>query len=425
MSDTIRQPGAWLESELTEAESAEVVEMLNVLPELDEEEDRMKAFDKIAPYMNTFMHLFYRLMRGKLGLKADDEHGVTDSRGREFDFVSYVINFIIDQYDTDTLAAMAEETDEKIDTLPRVRYNKGKDLKTSTDKLTNLFFSLAAPKTKGVSAGQREMIPLKYEHGEKSKEITLFYDYSFNEKIMKDLGLSLSFDSYDFFVSAVCDNLYLQGNNVVSLTKIWRAMDDGSSPSTKQLNELYESLVKGATTTMYLDDREVREAWGIDTSKTYNEIISPVMPLQIKGEKFKSNGAVANAQVVINNLSPFFALSQSIGHYTTWNKDILTMYTGKRTKRYYRVLHFLMIQIGWLRNPISSRSNKITYKSLYAYTGDKTTRARQLARDMAYRLLDEVFIPAGYVKSYKEDNKGEPGIVLKCTKNVAAALPSR
>ena len=43
---------------------------------------------------------------------------------------------------------------------------------------------------------------------------------------------------------------------------------------------------------------------------------------------------------------------------------------------------------------------------------------------MAYRLLDEVFIPAGYVKSYKEDGKGEPGIVLKCTKNVAAALPS-
>ena len=109
MSDTIRQPGAWLESELTEAESAEVIEMLNILPEIDEEEDRIKAFDKIAPYMNTFMHLFYRLMSGKLGLKADDEHGVTDSRGREFDFVAYTIDFIIDKYNMETLAAMTPE----------------------------------------------------------------------------------------------------------------------------------------------------------------------------------------------------------------------------------------------------------------------------------------------------------------------------
>lgn len=306
--------------------------------------------------------------------------------------------------------------------LPQIRYNKSDNLQTSTDKLTNVFFSLAAPKGKAVGNGQREMIPLKYEHGDKSKEITLFYDYAFNDDIMKKLGLSLSFDSYDFFVAAVCDNLLLQGNNVVSLTKIWHEMNEGN-PNSKHLNELYESLVKGATTTIYMDDREVREAWGLDTGPTYQEIISPVMPLQIKGEKFKANGNVANAQIVINSLSPFFALSQSIGHYSTWKKEVLTMYPGKRTKRYYSVLHYLMIQIGWLRNPSSNRTNKITYKALYSYVGDKTTRSKQLTRDMAYRLLEEVFKPAGYITSYKEDSKGEPGIIVKCTKNVAA-LPN-
>ena len=318
-------------------------------------------------------------------------------------------------------ASWAAEHAGEVNQLPQIRYNKGDHLQASTDKLTNVFFSLAAPKSKHAGNGQREMIPLKYEHGDNSKEITLFYDYAFNDDIMKKLGLSLSFDSYDFFVAAVCDNLLLQGNKVVSLTKIWHEMNEGN-PNSKHLNELYESLVKGATTTLYMDDREVREAWGLDTGPTYEEIISAVMPLQIKGEKFKANGNVANAQIVINGLSPFFALSQSIGHYSTWKKEVLTMYPGKRTKRYYSVLHYLMITIGWIRNPASNRTNKITYKALYSYVGDKTTRAKQLTRDMAYRLLDEVFKPAGYVISYKEDSKGEPGIIVKCTKNTAALL---
>ena len=69
-----------------------------------------------------------------------------------------------------------------------------------------------------------------------------------------------------------------------------------------------------------------------------------------------------------------------------------------------------MIQIGWMRN--GTRSDKILYSSLYSHTGDTTTRGQQLARDMMYRLLDEVFIPAEYVKAYKEDADPTPGVVL-------------
>ena len=323
-------------------------------------------------------------------------------------------------------AARAAASNDPEGQLQKIRYNTGtNEIKTSTDKLTNVFYSIAAPKSKTALAGQREMIPLKYERDNAEKEITLFYDYAFDKKLMQSLGLDLSFDSYDYFVAAVCDNLLLQGNKVVSLTKIFHEMNEGS-PTGSQLEDLYNSLVKGATTTIYMDDREVREAWGLlDKEDTYSEIISPVMPLQIHGKKFKANGKIAKAQIVINNLSPFFALSQDIGHYSTWKKEILMLYTGRKTKRYYSVLHFLMTQISWLRNPKSNRSNKITYAALYSYTGAKTTRDKQLSRDMAYRLLEEVFKPAGYVKSYIEDNKGDPGIKIVCTINEAAALPNK
>ena len=84
----------------------------------------------------------------------------------------------------------------------------------------------------------------------------------------------------------------------------------------------------------------------------------------------------------------------------------------------------MITQIGWLRNPNSKRSNKITYSSVYEYCGDSTTRSKQLTRDMIYRLLDEIFKPAGYITSYKEDNKGEPGVILTYTANTAA-LPGK
>lgn len=316
--------------------------------------------------------------------------------------------------------------------LPQIRYNVGTELQASTDKLSNVFFSIAAPKSKNYISGQREMlnipreemIPLKYEHDGAAKQITLFYDFFPNESQLKKLGLDSKFDSYDYLISTVLDNLLLEDNDTVSLTKVWHELGNAKSPNSSQLTELYKRIARGATTIVTIDDEQVQKAWGNDTDGTYNEIISPLMPVQIHGEKFIANGNVAKAQLRINGLSPFFVLSQNIGHYSTWKKEILQLYTGRKTTRYYSVFHFLMAQIGWMRNPNSKRSNKITYESLYNYTGDASTRSRQLTRDMMYRLLDEVFIPAGYIKSYKEDNSGKPGVKLNYTKNAAALLPA-
>ena len=327
-------------------------------------------------------------------------------------------------------AARAAKNEQAPEALPRIRYTAGAELRTSTDKLANVFYSFAAPKSK--ASGQRsmlpipreEMIPLKYEKNN-APPITLFYDFYFNEQQLRKLGIDNGFDSYDFFITAVMDNIKREGNDVVSLSKVWRELGNTGSPNTSQLTELYKRIARGASTIITIDDSEVQQAWGnIDGDGTYKEIVSPIMPVQLASEKFIANGNVAKAQIIINGLSPFYVLSQNIGHFTTWKKEILQLYSGRKTGRYYTVLQYLMSQIAWIRNPNSKRNNKITYRELYEYNGDKSTRAKQLTRDMAYRLLTEVFKPAGYVSSFKEDNKGEPGIVIRCSKNAAAALPN-
>ena len=299
--------------------------------------------------------------------------------------------------------------------LPKVSYQNSTEVKTVTDKFSNLFFSLFAPQSKGMINGQQQFIPVRYEKEGAKKEITLFYDYSFNEEIIKRFGLSRSFDDQAFFVASIIDNLLNEGNNTVSLTKVWHELGNSGSPSAEALTNLVNILRLGMSTTITADISQLSDAWGIKKGGKTSELISQVIPVQIAQEKFAANGKTANAVINITGHTPFFIIGYQLGHFTTWNKDVLRLYKGRRTKRYYSVLRFLITQVGWMRNGKSKRSNKILYESLYKHTGDKSTRARQLSRDMMYRLFDEVFIPTGYISAYKEDSSGKPGVKLTYT----------
>lgn len=296
--------------------------------------------------------------------------------------------------------------------LPQISYNHGTIVKTMTDKFSNLFFSMAAPQPRGTINGQRQFLPVKYEKQGAKKEITLFYDYSYNEKVIERFGLSKDFDDLAFFTMSIIDNLYDEGNYIVSSTKIWHELGNTGSPSTEAITNLVNILRLGMSTIITADIKEIFDAWGIEAKNKDAEIISPVIPVQIIREKFSANGKTSNALIHIMGHSPFYMIGYPLKHLTDWNKDVLRLYSGRRTKRYYSVLRFLITNIGWMRNQKSNRSNKIRYSTLYNATGDKTTRDKQLTRKMLHRLLDEVFIPTGYVTAYKEATTGEAGVMI-------------
>ena len=310
-------------------------------------------------------------------------------------------------------AAAQTETPDAIPTkedLPHVTYRNSKQLKTVTDKLMNNFFAITAPISKELQNGQRAMIPVKYEGNKSKKEITLYYDFSYNDDTLSSIGIPKGFSSYDYFVATILDNLYEHGNDRVSINKILEEMGfTDSNAGGKQAEKLVNALIRGATTTIHIDDFEVQRAWGNDR---YTEFVGAVFPIMLRNERFLANGRIADGTVKINGFSPFHMIADNLGHLTSWNKEILQLYTGRKTDRYWNVLHFLIREIGWMRNPNSKRSRKIRYSTLYNCNGDKTARTQQLTRDMLFRLLDEVFIPAGYIKAYKEDNRTEPGVTL-------------
>lgn len=308
------------------------------------------------------------------------------------------------------------ELEQAASEIEHIQYKQTPDLKTITDKLTNIYFSLTAPQPRGMINGQRQMLPVRYEGKKSKKEITLFFDYTWNEETLKKYGLDKSFTDFDFFVMTALDNLKGAGNDIVSATKIYREMGGEGSPGQKHLQEISDSLLKGATTIITIDNKEVLEAFGKmpdkDSKEKYQEIVSQVMPIKIRNERFMANGRIADCYIKILDYSPFLQVAAPINRITTWDKEVLRLYKGKKTKRYYSVLRFLMQQIGMMRSTKANRSPKVLYSTLYEYTGAKTSKAQKQTRDMMYRILDEVFKPAAYILAYKEEAKPNPGVVL-------------
>ena len=296
-----------------------------------------------------------------------------------------------------------------------VKYKDSRKIKMTTDKFANAFFSRRRAKanTEKAEINKREpKHPLKYEGRKAKKEITLYYDYYLDKSQIEKLGLPEEFDGRAAMILSIYDNLLDEGNTIVSPAKVWHEMGNSGSPSQEHLKEIVAISELLSSTIVVANANQVYEAWGIEEDLDH-VILSQLMPLQVLKATFKANGKIAKTEIRINGHSPFYIIGNAIGHITAWDKSILKAYKGKRTQRYYDVLRYLMVNIGWLRNDNSKRSNKITYSHLYKTIGETTPRDKQLCKDMLYKILDQVFL-GKYIKSYKESPKGEdPGVEIR------------
>lgn len=291
-----------------------------------------------------------------------------------------------------------------------IRYEQGDTLQTTGTKLANEFYSIAPPFNE--IDGQLTLNTVYANKG--GNNIAVYSWFHFNEGELKQYGITRrNFTDYDYFVAMVCNNLFLENNRQVSLTKIWREMGNTKTPNPRQLQELREALILGATTILHINNKEVLDAWKAET-ETYSDIVSPVIPAQLKTDYFRANGNIANETIIINGISPFIIVADPLNQIQTWDKQILKLYQGSRSGRYWRVMHYLMREIAWIRND-TARSNKITIDHLCAAVGDKTRADRQRTLKLTYELLDTVFIPLDYISSYKTDNK-DGGIVMRFNK---------
>ena len=307
--------------------------------------------------------------------------------------------------------AAAEVKEQQKGIAKSLHYNKTtNETKLTTTKFSNDFFD-PMPSME-ILDGQLTIISDYMPDGEKSAILTA--TFSPNDKQLQGLGIdpkTAQLDyGYDFFVMSALDQLYLEKNEVVTPTRILNQM--GIPISQKEIDKVVRSLLIGASTGVRVNNREVLEAWGIDTTN-YTEIIGNVMPIQIKREYYKVNGNLANMQIHVGSFSPFYQVSQPLGHLSTWDNKIFNLYTGRRTEKYWRVMRYLMREIAWMRNDSGKhRAPVITLQTLYAFAGDKTRADKKRTRDMTWKILHECFEQLHYIDKTKTIEDPKTGNIL-------------
>lgn len=404
-----RQEAAFLESE-------EWAQLQQVFPSITEDEGKILLWVHLTrPILDNSEALNKKIVEYEklhgVRLTVGDLLSIEDENGNE------ITTVLLEQF----LNEIQEEKEQR-QGLEKVHYNTGRTIAITTDLLAQDFFSPSRPDPRGLltpngdilTENMEKAIALNYSPKKDKKKNYLYYDYAYNKETLEALGIEdCNFTSYDFFVISVIDNLKSEGNDKITCTKIWHEMGGEGRPGENNLDQIAKSVQKGIATPLLVDDAEVQAHYG---NKTAHRFLSTVLPAKMVEERAIIGGQMVEGYIQVFDYSPFYTIAQSLNRLKPWPKTMLSLYTGRKTPRYYAVFRYLLRQIGWLANAKSKRSHKITYSSVCEAAEDKTPRDKQLTKTMLRRILDEVFIPAGYVKSYREDKRGEPGITLTLPK---------
>lgn len=328
-------------------------------------------------------------------------------------------------------AERKKDLQERQKDFSKVKYNNAEVFRFITDKLikdfhSNIVQAEAADHIDRVLQGDlltSSGNSLKYE-GEGKPPITLYYDFSIDGARLDTFGITPRFSYFDLFVVTVLDNLYLAGNTKVTLTKIWHELGNEGRPNSRQLTEIFKSIVRSEATTCLGNIPEVAEHWtkkapidGRLSMRRLTNVDFTDIPYKNNNGKLQIKGS--GGTITIRGLSLFYDLAEQLNHITQYDGKFLRLYAGTRTDLFYGVLFYLVHEISWMR--YGGRSNKITYKELYKVTGADTAtnarRERAKARKMANDILQQMFIPAGYITTVEESKTGQAGFNLTYTKD--------
>lgn len=312
-------------------------------------------------------------------------------------------------------AREARRTAEK-DALPNVTYKKKHDLALTIGKSSfRLFNPLNYPtrEERKQVPGQMSFIPVRYE-AEGKDEITLFCGITEN-------SLLSALDAEDYFYLSFIGDAYLAGNKTITVSKLYKDYM-GTKPTPAQKTDFVKKLERLAGTQVRINDRQVRDAWGLrDPNATYKEIVQQAAPIAIGSEHFVANGQVTEATIKIYDFPAILKVDYDINQYTTVPKSLVQVKKYKngkptkyasRTKRFYKILQYLIRRIAQMKS--GKGANRLLYSTFYDEMGETSTSDRKRARDYLWLIIEHFKHEGWITEAIEEPNKaGENGITFK------------
>lgn len=374
----LRRPGAWLDGEMSKEEADDFVEMSRTLGEMKEKkEDADSIIKAITPYLNGFMHLWYLLIKNEYGLTASDENGVTTKDGKQFDIVSFTVDFCIARLTGNEL--LSDEL------LPHAKGIKARKIDIPLDKVNAKVWTLLEKDMHG-------QIAIAMEKRGSKKQISAYYSIDF--EALKEVSITKKLDAFDRRVYIAIAALYNAGNQFITIPQTYDAMGYVSRPGTADINKISASISKMAAAHIFIDNSEEAREYKYDKF-VYDASLLPMERVQ----------AVINGQTV-EAIHPFrepplVSFARGRKQLTTIDKKLLTSPLNK-TNQNIEIEDYLLERIAHAKK--GELSSKILYSAIFK-EAHITGKQRQRTPTKVKSLLD-FYVSQKHIKSYKIEEDG-------------------
>lgn len=400
--ELVKTPGKWLDEELTEEEAKDILALFPLMAELNSESDADAIIDAVSPYMNSFVHLLYRLIKRQYGLTVHDDGTITTKEGQYFDIVSYSCEFIIAKYDLPSLITKAEVRD----ALPQLASKIPQKHVMPINKLANSI-------TKDIiDAGTVEL-----DVGRKKGEIKTRCILSYEGDNVK-LTSRQPFTEYDRQVSDAVTSLYEYGDksHVVTPATVYRAMvhaTETETPSPQQIGAVTRSLDKMRFVRVQIDCTEELKRRKIELNGeqiTGGKVDTYLLALEKVEVQAGGKKTIAYKVMKTPILYDYSRLTNQVATVPAALLDIRDDTGGKvaNTERRIAIKGILMRRVSIMKGRSgSTQSRHVLYDSLYESIGEKdlSRKDQQAIREYIGLVLDS-WKRDKFIKDYKELTAG-------------------
>ena len=220
-------------------------------------------------------------------------------------------------------------------------------------------------------------------------KVPIYYSIDFAE-IDENITITKKLTPYDRRVYTAIGTLYNAGNNIISLSSIYKHMGYKGKPGTSDLEKINDSVIKMLGAKIYLNNEQEIKKYN------YSKFIyrGPLLPVET-GEIYNINGALTDAAIHIFREPPLITFAAQRNQITKVSLEMLQSPISK-TDANLILEDYLIERIAREKGKIL----KIKMATLYKQTKTETEKQRQRLPKKLEKLLD-YYKQIGKINSYK------------------------
>ena len=275
--------------------------------------------------------------------------------------------------------------------LPKITARPVHSLDYPLDKPNSKIWNLLT------TADPNGQLKLDINTGKRGSEQNAVVVYAINfEDLPDNVAISKNLTQYDKRVYIAVAALFNGGNEVVSVSQIYRQMGNTGSPAPNQIKKINDSLTKMGIARIYVDNEKEAAA---QKKRAHYKYDGSLLPFE-RVEAYINN-SFCDAAVHIFREPPLISFARERKQITTIPRKVLESPISK-TEANLQIEDYLLERISHMKD--KKAEPKLLYATIYDNCNIKEKKQRQRVKDKIKTYLDH-YKKTGFIKGYaiKED----------------------